>query len=77
MRTSALEFLFDNVAGCMKVVFIFRGCLYGGELTRLGGLACLGEMIFNSLSYGIFCPSSIKKFVMSLEKGCLIKQFFQ
>ena len=77
MRTSALEFLFDNVAGCMKVVFIFRGCLYGGELTRLVGLVCLGEMIFISLSYGIFCPSSIKKFVMSLEKGCLIKQFLQ
>ena len=31
-----------------------RGCLYGGELARLGGLAHLGEMIFIPCSYGIF-----------------------
>ena len=46
---------------------------YGGELARLGGLACQGEMIFIPRSYGIFYLSLIKKFVMSLEKDCLIK----
>ena len=45
-----------------------RGCSYGGELARLGGLAHLGEMIFIPRSYGIFYLSSIKKFVMSLER---------
>ena len=45
-----------------------RGCSYGGELTRLGGLARVGEMIFIPRSHGIFYLSSIKKFVMSLEK---------
>ena len=44
-----------------------------GELARLGGLARLGEMIFTPRSYGIFYLSSIKKFVMSLEKDCLTK----
>ena len=46
---------------------------YGGELARLGGLARPGDMIFIPRSYGIFYLSSIKKFVMSLEKDCLIK----
>ena len=32
-----------------------RGCSYGVEPARLGGLACLGEMIFIPRSYGIFC----------------------
>ena len=49
------------------------GCSYGGQLARLDGLARLGEMIFIPRSYGIFYLSSIKKFVMSLEKDCLIK----
>ena len=40
-----------------------RGHSYGGELTRLGGLARLGKMIIITRSYGIFCLSSIKKFV--------------
>ena len=44
-----------------------------GELARLGGLDRLGEMIFIPPSYGIFYLSSTKKFVMSLEKDCLIK----
>ena len=52
---------------------ILRGCSYGGELARLGGLAHLGEMIFIPRSYGIFCVSSVKKFVRSLKKECLIK----
>ena len=56
---------------------LLRGCSYGGELARLGGLAHLGEMIFISRSYGIFYLSSIKKFVMLLEKDYLIKQFLQ
>ena len=30
------------------------GCSYGGELTRLGGLARPGEMIFIPCSYEIF-----------------------
>ena len=42
------------------------GRLYGGELARLGGLARLGEMIFISRSYRIFCPSSIKNFVKQI-----------
>ena len=45
---------------------ILRGCSYGGELARLGGLAHLGEN-------GIFCVNSVKKFVRSLKKECLIK----
>ena len=49
------------------------GCSYGGELARLSGLARLGEMIFIPRSHGIFYLSSIKKFVMSLEKDYLIK----
>ena len=47
-------------------IFI-RGCSYGGELGHLG------EMIFMLRSYGIFYLSSVKKFVMSLEKDYLIK----
>ena len=54
-----------------------RGCSYGDELARLGVLAHLGEMIFIPRSYGIFCLSLIRKFVMSLEKDYLIKQFLQ
>ena len=50
-----------------------KGCSYGGELVRLGGLARLGEMIFIPRSYGIFHLSSIKKFFMALGKDCLIK----
>ena len=50
-----------------------RGCSHRGELARLGGLAHLGEMIFIPRLYGIFYLSSIKKFVMSLEKDYLIK----
>ena len=45
-----------------------RGCSYGGELARLGGLPRLGEMIFILRSYGIFYISSIKKFVLSLKR---------
>ena len=48
----------------------FRNRSYGGELARLGRLA---ETIFIPRSYGIFSLSSIKKFVMSMEKDCLIK----
>ena len=50
-----------------------RGCSYGGELTRLGGLAYLGGMIFIPRSHGIFYLRSIKKFVMPQEKDCWIK----
>ena len=53
------------------------GCSYGGELAQLNGLARLGEMIFILRSHIIFYLSSIKKFVMSLEKDCLIKHFLQ
>ena len=48
-----------------------RGCSYGSELAQLGGLAHLGE-IFIPRSCGIFCLSSIKKFVKLMEKDCLI-----
>ena len=44
-------------------------------MAQLRGLARLGEMIFVPRSRGIFYLSSIKKFVMSLEKDCLIKYF--
>ena len=37
-------------------------------MARLGGLAHLGEMIFIPSLHGIFYLTSIKKFVMSLEK---------
>ena len=37
-----------------------RGCSYGGELARLGGLAYLGETIFIPRSYGISYLSPIK-----------------
>ena len=50
-----------------------RDCSHGGELARLGGLARLGEIIFIARSYEIFYLSSIKKFLMSLRKACLIK----
>ena len=39
--------------------------------SRLDGLADLGEMIFIQRLYGIFNLTSIKTFVMSLEKDCL------
>ena len=53
------------------------GCSYGGELARLNGMARLGEMIFIPRSYGIFCLSSIKKFVMSQKKDYLNMYFLQ
>ena len=56
---------------------VLTGCSYGGELARLSGLARRGEMIFIPRSNGIFYLSSINKFVMSLEKDCLIKYFLQ
>ena len=48
------------------------------ELVQLGGLAQLGEMIFIPCSHGTFCLTSIKKFVMSLEKDHIIfkRDFF-
>ena len=71
-------FVTDRVFYDIKVLQIsrVRGCSYGGELARLNGLARLGEMIFIPRSHGILYLSSIKKFVMSLEKDCLIKYFF-
>ena len=54
-----------------------RGCSYGSELVQVGGLARLGEMIFIPRSHGILYLSSIKKFVISLEKDYLIKYFLQ
>ena len=39
--------------------------------SRLDGLADLGEMIFIQRLYGIFYLTSIKTFVMSLEKDRL------
>ena len=56
---------------------LVTGCLYGSELSRLGGLNDQDEMIFIPRSYGIFYLSSVKKFVMSLEKDFLIKSFLQ
>ena len=41
-----------------------------GELVRVGGLAQLDEMIFIPRSYEIFYLTSLKNFVMSLEKNC-------
>ena len=46
----------------------FLGVFIWGGLTPQGGLAHLGEMIFIPRSYGIFYLTSIKIFVMSLEK---------
>ena len=61
---TTLCFLFDK-----KSIIKFRCRSYGGELAWLGGLARLGEMIFIPCLYGIFYLSSIKKFVISLEKN--------
>ena len=47
--------------------FFLEVFIWGG-LTRQGGLAHLGEMIFIPRSYEIFYLTSIKIFVMSLEK---------
>ena len=47
---------------------LLRGCSYGSELARLGGLARLGEMIFIPRSCGIFYLSSIKKFVKKIDQ---------
>ena len=69
--------LFEIIFSSFKsVVLSLRGCPYGGELARLGRLAHLGEMIFIPRLYGIFYISSIKNFVMSLEKDCLISSFY-
>ena len=46
------------------------------ELARLSELAHLGEMIFIPHCHGIFCLSSVKKFVISLEKDCLMSIFY-
>ena len=70
------EHIFDQVT-LIFIVLLLRGCSYGGELVWLSGLAPLGEMIFILHSHGIFYISSIKKFVMSLEKDYLIKCFLQ
>ena len=56
---------------------MLRDCSYGGELALLSGQARQGEMIFIPRSHGIFYLSSIKKFVMSLEKDYLIKYILQ
>ena len=37
--------------GNQFLIPLLRGYLYGGELPCLGGLACLGEMIFIPRSY--------------------------
>ena len=60
---TTLCFLFDK-----KSIIKFRCRSYGGELAWLGGLARLGEMIFILRLFGIFYLSSIKKFVILLEK---------
>ena len=52
-----------------------KGLFIGGKLASLGGTVHLGETISIPRSYEIFYQSSIKKFVMSLEKQCLIKHF--
>ena len=57
----------------LLVLMLLRACSNEGQLARLGGLARLGEMIVIPRSYGIFYLGSVKKFVMSLEKDCLIK----
>ena len=64
---------------CFPMIFVkfLRGCSYRGELACLSGLARLGEMIFFSRSHGILYVSSIKKFIMSLEKDGLINYFLQ
>ena len=61
----------------MIFVKFLRSCSCSGELDCLSGLARLGEMIFFSRSHRILYVSSIKKFIMSLEKDGLIKYFLQ
>ena len=50
-----------------------EGLFIWGELARLSGLAHLVDMNFIPRCHGIFCLSSVKKLVMSLEKNCLMK----
>ena len=52
----------------LDIFILFRGCSYGGERARLGGLAHLGEMIFIPRSYGIFCVSSTKRFLRPVKR---------
>ena len=42
-----------------------------------GELAHLAEMILIPRSYGIFCLTSIQKFVLSLEKDCFDHVIFK
>ena len=53
-----------------------EGLFIWGELARLSGLPHLGEMVFIPRCHRIFCLSSVKKFVMSLEKDCLMIIFY-
>ena len=73
LRTPFLK----NTLVAPAIVSGYRGCLHGGELALLSGLAGLGEIIFIPRSHGIFYLRSVKKLVMSLEKDHLIKYFLQ
>ena len=60
-------------------IFPPEGLFIWGELVQLSGLVHPGEMIFIPRSYGICYVTSIKKFVMSLEKNlkrCKVFHFF-
>ena len=73
--TNSIIFMFEQTQN-LKRLDCIRGCSYGGELAWLSGLARLGEMIFIPRSHGILYLSSIKKFVVSLEKDYLISIFY-
>ena len=80
--TKALSFLLlqlclESICSLLFILVLLRSSSYWSELARLGGLSRLGEMIFIPRSYGIFYLCSMKKFVTSLEKDCLIRYFLQ
>ena len=75
--TSLQHFFFQSEISTeqppLKNTKFFRGLLIWGPPE----LAHLGEIIFIPRPYGIFYLISVEKFVMSLEKNCLVTLFFK
>ena len=71
--TTSVWYFRSSHRRCSVTKGVLKGCSYGGELAQLGGLPRLVEMIFIPRSYRIYYLRSIKKFIVLLEKDCLIK----
>ena len=50
-----------KVRSSQAAILLLRGCSYGGELARLGGLACLSEIL-------PFLSNCYKNIMCSYEK---------